>query len=79
MALSPEQVFQEALQLPESERARLVTELLATLEPELPASRRSEREWIAEVERRASAALAGAPALSWAEARTRIQDRLAGK
>ena len=79
MALSPEQVFQEALQLPESERARLVTELLATLEPELPASRRSEREWIAEVERRARAALAVAPALSWVEARARVQDRLAGQ
>lgn len=79
MARSTEQVFQEALQLPESERARLVTELLATLEPELPAGGRREREWIAEVERRTRAALAGAPALSWAESRARVQDRLAGK
>lgn len=79
MAMSAEQVFKEALQLPESERACLVTELLATLEPEVPASSRSEREWIAEVERRARAALDGAPALSWAEARARVQDRLAGK
>ncbi len=77
--MSTDQVLKKALQLPESERAWLVTELLATLEPELPADRRSDREWIAEVERRARAALDGAPALSWAEARARVQDRLAGK
>lgn len=79
MPMSADQVLQQALRLPESERARLVTELLATLEPELPTDRRSEQEWIAEVERRARAALDGAPALSWAEARARAQDCLAGK
>jgi len=79
MGMSTEYVFKEALQLPESERARLVAELLATLKPKVPASGRSEREWIAEVERRARAALEGAPGLPWVEARDRAQDRLAGK
>ena len=79
MARNAEQLFQEALKLTESERARLVTELLATLEPESPSDGRSEREWIAEIERRARAALTGAPALPWAESRVRVQDRLAGK
>jgi hypothetical protein len=75
MASTLDQVLGDAMQLPPDERARLVTELLAALEPELPSDARSEAEWIAEIERRARAAMAGSPGRTWAEARAEIQRR----
>jgi Putative addiction module component len=59
-----------------AERARLVTDLLATLEPDVPSQGHSESEWIAKVERRAWAARAGEVGLTWSEARSEIQQRL---
>lgn len=53
-----------------------MTELLATLEPDVPAERRTDEEWIAEIERRARVALEGRPSVSGADARRRIQKRL---
>jgi hypothetical protein len=38
----------------------------------------NEQEWISEVERRARAAKAGDPGLSWEEVRSSIERRLAG-
>ena len=76
MAETQDRVLQEALGLPTGERARLVTELLASLAPDLPDRERTDDEWIAEIERRARAAIAGSPGISWAEARARIQERL---
>ncbi len=76
MAGSADQVLGEALKLAPDERARIVAELLATLEPDLPSQQRSEAEWIQEVERRARAAMAGSPGVSWAEARAQVQSRL---
>ena len=58
------------------ERTRIVADLLATLEPDLPSERRSESEWLEEIERRARAALAGSPGVSWSEARDQIRSRL---
>ena len=66
--------LKKALQLPEGERARVAAELLASLEPETEA--RDEEAWIAEVERRARAAVGGEPGLSWDETRKRIEERL---
>ena len=63
------------LELDEPERARLVTELLGTLEPEGATRPLTDLEWIAEIERRARAVLAGRPSISWDEARRRIEDR----
>ena len=54
--------------------ARLVTDLLNTLEPDRSTQSLSAAEWIAEIERRARAALAGEPAISWDEARKRIEN-----
>jgi Putative addiction module component len=76
MADAVEQVLEEALRLSPDQRARLVTELLATLEPDTLAERRGEGEWIEEIERRARAAVAGSPGVSWVEARAQIQSRL---
>ena len=45
----------KALRLAPNQRARLVTELLATLEPDVPTQQRTEAEWIEELERRARA------------------------
>jgi hypothetical protein len=66
----------EALKLGPYERARIVAELLASLEPDLSGERRSEREWIEEIERRARGAMAGSLALPWTEARDQVRSRL---
>lgn len=71
-----DRVLGEALKLAPDERARIVAELLATLEPDLPGQDRSEAEWVHEIERRARAAIAGSPGLSWTEARAQVQNRL---
>ena len=79
MAKSIDRVLGEALKLGADERARVAAELLATLEPDIPSQRRTETEWIQEVERRARAAVAGTPGLSWTEARTQIERRLSSR
>jgi putative addiction module component (TIGR02574 family) len=76
MASAKARLLEEALQLPPDERAELAGDLLATLEPDTPSEHRTEAEWIAEIERRARAAIAGSPGVSWAEARAQIQSRL---
>src|SRR5437870_12537943 len=76
MASTADRLLGEALKLAPEERARIVAELLATLEPDLPSERRSEGEWIQEIERRARAAIAGSPGVPWAEARNQVQSRL---
>lgn len=73
MATSADDIFKKALELDELERARLVAELLETLPPDTLSSL-SDSEWILEIERRAREALSGRPAVSWDEARRRIED-----
>jgi hypothetical protein len=55
---SVDRLLREALDLSADERGYLAAELLATLEPE-PAGQGAENDWIAEIERRARAAIAG--------------------
>jgi putative addiction module component (TIGR02574 family) len=74
MSTTADEVLREALQLSESERARLAAELLASLEPDIET--RDGEAWIAEVERRAQAAIAGAPGLTWDETRARVEERI---
>jgi putative addiction module component (TIGR02574 family) len=69
-------LLDEALKLPDQERADLAAELLASLVPATPAETRSDDEWLAEVERRARAALSGNPGIPWETARAQIQKRL---
>jgi hypothetical protein len=66
----------EALALPDEQRADLAAELLASLPPATPAEARSEDEWLAEIERRSRAALAGSPGITWKEAKAEIERRL---
>jgi putative addiction module component (TIGR02574 family) len=74
MSTTADDVLKEALQLSERERARLAAELLASLEPDIET--RDGEAWIAEVERRAQAAIAGAPGLTWDETRARVEERI---
>lgn len=76
MASTRDRLLEEALRLSADQRAELASELLATLEPDTPSERRTEVDWIAEIERRARAAVAGSPGVSWAEACAQIQSRL---
>lgn len=79
MAKGADRVLGEALKLSPDERARIAAELLATLEPDLPSERRSEAEWVREIERRAQAAVAGNPGVSWTEARDQVRSRLSSR
>jgi putative addiction module component (TIGR02574 family) len=79
MASAADRVLDEALKLEPDERARIVAELLATLEPDLPTEQRGEAEWVQEIERRARAAIAGSPGISWTEARAQIRSRLSSQ
>jgi hypothetical protein len=79
MAKSVDRVLGDALKLGADERARVVAELLATLEPDIPNRQRTDAEWIQEVERRARAAIAGTPGLHWAEVRAQIERRLSSR
>ena len=74
MVSTAEDVLKMALQLPEPDRARVAAEMLASLgaRPE----DRDEDAWIAEVERRGQAALAGEPGLSWSETLENVERRL---
>jgi putative addiction module component (TIGR02574 family) len=72
MATDAKLVLEQALQLSESERADLAAELLASL-PGLDV--RDDDAWIAEVERRAQAAVDGVPGLTWDETRARVEER----
>lgn len=76
MASAVDRLLDEALKLPPDERARIVAELLATLEPDLPSQQRSDEEWIREIERRARAAVSGSPGVAWPDARDQIRSRL---
>jgi hypothetical protein len=77
MSPNGKQLLSEALRLPQDERAALAAELLSSLEPDVLSQRRTEQEWLAEVERRARAALEGQSGLSWDEALRQVADRLA--
>jgi putative addiction module component (TIGR02574 family) len=72
MATDAKLVLEQALQLSESERADLAAELLASL-PGLDV--RDDDAWIAEVERRAQAAVDGVPGLTWDDTRARVEER----
>lgn len=76
MTTSVDKVLSEALKLAPDDRARIVAELLASLEPDMPSDRRTEVEWIDEIERRARAAIAGGPGVPWATAFDQIRSRL---
>lgn len=79
MAKMVDRVLADALRLPTDQRARLVAELLATLEPDTPSQRRSEAEWVQEVERRARAAVAGDSGVPWTDAQATVQSRLSSR
>jgi hypothetical protein len=69
-------ILAEALGLTPQERALIAVELLPSLDPDVADGQDRDAEWIAEIERRARAAIAGSPALSWSEARAQILARL---
>ncbi|MBH0203123.1 MAG: hypothetical protein HP496_12720 [Nitrospira sp.] len=76
MAPSTQQLLKDALQLPDQERAELVVELLDSLPLALAGRDRNDAQWLAEIERRARAAQAGAPGVSWEDARKQVLDHL---
>lgn len=76
MSKSTAQLLQEALQLPEVQRATLVVELLESLESSNPPYSRSDADWLTEIERRARAAQGGAAGVPWEEAHQQALRRL---
>ena len=76
MSSSAKKLIDEALRLPEEERAEVISELLHSLHSPNADDSRSDKDWIDEVELRARAALAGSPGVSWEQARTQVAKRL---
>lgn len=76
MSPSTQQLLKDALQLPDQQRAELVLELLDSLPAVVPEQARTDAQWVAEIERRASAAQAGAAGVSWDDTRKHVTDRL---
>jgi hypothetical protein len=73
-----ERLLRDILGLPEEERVRIATEVLASLDG--PPDSDWETAWTAELGRRESAAAErGTPAPEWAEVRARILSRLASE
>jgi hypothetical protein len=70
-------LLDEVLALPEDDRVKIASEVLASLDG--PPDADWDDAWLAELERRERAAKArGAPAPEWSQARARILARLAG-
>lgn len=69
--MTSKQLFVEALQLPDEERAALAAELIGSLDTDVDAD--AEASWSEEIRSRLSRVEAGAAAtVSWTEARRRI-------
>jgi putative addiction module component (TIGR02574 family) len=66
MQLTPDTIFEAALNLPDSERLALATRLLDTVPPEIMSI--DEPEFIAELDRRFND---GSPTIPWSEIRDR--------
>lgn len=76
MSTNAARIFREALDLPETERADLAAELLASLEPGAEEDG-VEAAWAVEIERRARRFLAGeSRGIEWAEARAQVVSSL---
>lgn len=75
MSSLPAELLAQLLRLPDKQRAGVAAELLASLDPRTPAELRSNEEWLAEIERRARAALAGSPGVPWDQARAELEQR----
>ncbi len=76
MTKTAQRILADAMRLPQGERAAVASSLLETLEPPAASDGPPHEEWLAEVERRARAALDGRPGVSWEEGKARILDRL---
>jgi putative addiction module component (TIGR02574 family) len=75
---SGDEVLAAALRLSTEERSRLVHELLVSLDEGEKSDDEAERQWAAEIERRARAVLDGtADRIDWQAARERIRVALA--
>ena len=76
MSKSAQQLLHDVLGLPEQDRVRIATEVLASLDG--PPDADWDQAWIAELERRQRAATArGERAPEWTAVRSRILARLA--
>lgn len=73
-----EHLLDEALKLPESERAELAARLIQSLDPEVDSE--VDAAWAAEIERRCAALDSGQAVTSdWSEVRERIEREIFGR
>lgn len=72
------QVLEEALQLEIDERAKLASQIIASVDGEPDAD--AESAWASEIEGRARRAIAGeSKGIEWESVRSRVEAKLAGK
>ncbi len=70
-----ERILEEALQLPEDERATLVASLVDSLSAPDPTDGMSNQEWLAEIERRAREAFK-TPGIPWEQVEAHAREHL---
>ena len=70
MTTISDNLFAEALRLPESARAALAASLIDSLDTTVDAD--AEAQWAVEIRRRIAALDAGAPTTPWADTRKKI-------
>ena len=71
MATPIEKLLEEALQLPQDQRAALAEQLLQTLPPPDDDDIFHDPEWLTEIERRVQGVLTGEPGIPWEEVKSR--------
>jgi putative addiction module component (TIGR02574 family) len=76
MGTNATRIREEALQLPEEERANLAADLMESLSSPIPLDHVSDEEWLAEIGRRADRAQNGQPGIPWEQVEANVHRRL---
>jgi putative addiction module component (TIGR02574 family) len=76
MGTNATRIRDEALQLPEEERANLAADLMDSLSSPIPLDHASDEEWLAEIARRADRASNGQPGIPWEQVEANVRRRL---
>jgi putative addiction module component (TIGR02574 family) len=76
MGTNATRILEEALQLPENERANLAADLMESLSSPNALDHVSDEEWLAEIGRRADRALDGQPGIPWEQVEANVRRRL---
>jgi putative addiction module component (TIGR02574 family) len=76
MSTNATRILEEALRLPEKERANLAADLMESLPSPNAIDNLSDEEWLAEIGRRADRASDGQPGIPWEQVEANVRRRI---